>query len=103
MIEGLNVTVKGPELRELCESRVEHHVERAAVYRGQIASMRAAQVEGVPNMSNGDPVLALESRLKQHENEGREMRFIANHIDTSETYLLDRGDLERLGIVASRY
>jgi hypothetical protein len=102
MIEGLKVTVAGSELRRLAGERADYHAERVTVYVGQIDGMKAAQVEGV-QYTNGDPVQALEGRRAQHENDSRELRFIAEHIDVGETYLLDRDALIRLGIVSSRY
>lgn len=105
MIEGLKVTIGGIELRDLANSRAGHHETRCATYAEQIASMKAAQIEGMSysNSSNGDPVTALEGRRTQHENDARELRFIASHINVQEIYLLDRDALTRLGIVASRY
>lgn len=102
MIEGLKVTVGGTELRGLADSRAEYHEERSAVYAEQIASMKGAQVEGM-GYSGGDPVTALEGRKAKHDDEGRELRFIASHLNVQEIYLLDRDALTRLGIVASRY
>jgi hypothetical protein len=102
MIEGLKVTVGGSELQKLCAARARHHEEREEVYANQIETMESNQIEGMA-YSNGDPVKALKDRQAQHENEGREMRFIAEHIDLGETYLLDRDALHRLGIVVNRY
>lgn len=103
MIEGLKVTLDGTKLRGLANDRAAHHEERVETYAAQIASMKASRVEGMAGMSNGDPIVALDARRVQHENDARELRFIAENLDASETYLLDRDALSRLGIVASRY
>lgn len=102
MIEGLKVTVKGAELRELCLKRSEHHRQRAKVYADQKASMDAAEIEGM-NYSNGDPKRVLQDRLEQHENEASELQFMADHLNLSEDYLLGREDLHKLGICKARY
>ena len=68
MTEGLKVTVKGAELRELCLKRVEHHSQRALVYVDQIASMEANEIEGM-NCSGGDPKRQLLERREHHEAE----------------------------------
>jgi hypothetical protein len=99
MIEGLKVTVLGTELRDLAAARATHHAERRSVYAEQVASMEEAKVEGM-QYTNGDPVRALKDRMQQHDNEQRELEFIAAHIDLAEHYLLAREDLRRLGIVA---
>lgn len=102
MIAGLQVTVAGAELVQLADERALHHESRASVYAQQIDNMRSAKVEGMLH-SGGDPVKNLEERRARHENDAKELRFIARHIDVAETYLLDRGALGRLGIVSDRY
>ena len=101
MIEGLKVTVKAEELRDLCIKRADHHESRAAVYEKQVAEMKRDRVEAAP-FTNGDPVAALESRRETHASEGKELRFIADHLAAGE-YLLGKEDLHKLGITASRY
>ncbi|BCM89067.1 hypothetical protein IAD21_00910 [Abditibacteriota bacterium] len=98
MIQGLKVTIPGAELRQLCEARATHHKERQAVYEQQIASMEENKVEGM-NYSGGDPVRALKEKREQHQQLADEMAFTATHVDVNESYLLDRGDLERIGVI----
>lgn len=102
MTEGLKVTVKGAELRELCLKRVEHHSQRALVYVDQIASMEANEIEGM-NYSGGDPKRQLLERREYHEAEAGELQFIGDHLNLTEDYLLDRSDLQKLGICKGRY
>lgn len=102
MIEGLKVTVSGVELAKLCVDRAKHHLERAEKYQLQITSMNADRIEGM-SYTNGDPVKTLEDRKSTHESEAFELDFIARHIVESETYLLQREDLVKLGITKSRY
>ncbi len=102
MIEGLKVTVEGSELGELCESRAVHHESRAETYAKQIVSMNEDKIEGM-NYTNGDPVKTLEDRKSHHEGEAAELRFIAGHLVATEQYLLERSDLQKLGICKSRY
>jgi hypothetical protein len=102
MIEGLKVTVPGPELVLLCTQRAEYHRERVDAYDAQIQSMESSQIEGMA-YTNGDPIKALQDRLTKHDNDANEMTFIAAHIAISESYLLGNEDLVKLGIVRSRY
>ena len=102
MIEGLQVKVVGQELRELCETRSKYHSERALVYEQQAKAMEEAKIEGA-NVSGGDPVQNLKSKMESHLAEADEMKFIAAHIDINECYLLGREDLYKLGIVKSKY
>lgn len=103
MIQGLKVTVPGPELKELCHLRSEHHTGRAKVYAEQVASMEQAKITAPNNYSGGDPVEALRKKKDEHTNSAKEMEFIAEHIDIKEDYLLERADLAKLGIVKDGY
>ena len=98
MIEGLKVTVPGPELRDLCMKQAEFHRERAGFY-----STKAQALEGVPSngphYSGQDPRQQMQSKLAEHENATRELEFIAAHLIDSENYLLAAQDLQRIGIV----
>lgn len=102
MIEGLKVTVNGAELVLLCKERAIHHLARAEKYQLQIVSMKQNAIEGM-NYTNGDPVKALEDKRSSHESEASELQFIADHLVITETYLLCRDDLVKLGITKSRY
>ena len=102
MIEGLIVTIPGPELQQLCNARTAHHRERVAAYAQQIHSMKDNDIEGM-NYTGGDPLRNLTERMTQHEDEAREMEFIAKHLDLSESYRLSRDDLGRLGICKGRH
>jgi hypothetical protein len=102
MTEGLKVTIKGAELRELCLKRVEHHSQRALVYVDQVASMEANEIEGM-NYSGGDPKRQLLERREHHEAEASELQFIGDHLNITEDYLLDRDDLRKLGICKGRH
>jgi hypothetical protein len=102
MIQGLKVTVPGPELVLLCTQRAEYHRERADQYDTQIESMMVNQIQGM-SYTNGDPIKSLQDRKSKHDSEAEEMTFIAAHIAISESYLLGNEDLVKLGIVRSRY
>jgi hypothetical protein len=45
----------------------------------------------------------MKGKHAEHAMAAQEMRFIAAHVELDETYLLQRDDLFRLGIVSSRY
>lgn len=101
MIEGLKVTVKAAELRQLCKDRAAHHADRAIQLKEQAKQASALELESV-NRSGGDPATEFERRQKEHEANADEMRFIAEHL-AEDDYRLDLGDLQRLGVVRSRY
>jgi hypothetical protein len=102
MIEGIVVTLTGNELKKLCNERAAHHSKRAKVYTDQIKSMEENQIEAAHNMTAGDPLANLKSRLDSHSDDAAEMEFIAAHLDLKEKYRLQREDLGRLGICKGR-
>lgn len=97
MIEGLKVTVNGAELRDLCAKQAGFHEGRRATYASNAKNLADAEIEGMA-YTNGDPKKALRDKETQHANCAAELHFIAEHIDTAETYLLDDAALRKLGI-----
>ena len=101
MIEGLKVTIKGTELQKLCRERAAYHEGRVTIYMKQLSDMDRAEIEST-NLSGGDPKRALKDKQNDHECQISELRFIADHLIATEEYLLDREDLEKIGIVKRR-
>lgn len=99
-IEGLKVTVQGPELRDLCSKQAAYHTERATAYAEQHKSLSNAQIEGM-QYSGGDPKKALADKQEEHSNKARELTFIAEHIKQDAEYLLDRSALAEVGVIRS--
>lgn len=102
MIEGLKPTVSGEKLKDLCIARASYHTQRAEKYQEQVDSMERAEIEGM-NYTNGDPKRALKDKQNQHLADAEEMLFLAQNINVYETYILDSGDLQKLGICRNRY
>lgn len=103
MIEGLKVTIEADELKTLCEARAKFHDERARFYEQQKEALPDIDA-AVPTFSNVSkrPQDMMEERILSHKAESAELRFIAAHLKC-DSYLLDRNDLHRLGIVARTY
>lgn len=102
MIEGLKVTVGGIELRDLCLKQAGFHEQRRDKYEASVKSLGDVAPEGV-NYSNGDPKKALSDKVTLHDNSARELRFIADHLEPNESYLLDSMALVKLGIARSAF
>ena len=109
MIEGLHLTVPGTEVQRLLIERSAYHEQRAADYRKTFetlaTAMQSVEEQDMPKLSslNSDPVKQAESGMKRHTAKAKENAFMARFVDTSERFLLDINDLERLGVVESRY
>lgn len=96
MINGLQVTISGEEAKQLCLKQAEFHAQKARTYKAQAETMAQVGVE-MSHYSN-DPKRAMFDKVAQHQNSASELMFIAEHLDLSETYRLDRSALITLGI-----
>jgi hypothetical protein len=96
MIQGLQVTLSATELQQLCTQRAEHHRERAAFYKNQHDTLRAAIRSA--QYTGADPKGALKRQYSDHLTAAQELDFIASHLDMDERYQIDRQDMQRLGI-----
>ena len=94
MIEGLKVTIKAPELQTLALKRAEHFAEKASALRKQLPTLDELDV---PNSSNR-PGEDARKKIENYEAQAAELCFVANHLDNSESYLLDNADLHKLGV-----
>lgn len=102
MIEGIKVTITGIELNALCVAEAQRNRDRAKVYTDQRANFEAAEIEAM-QYTNGDPKKVLSDRITSHLNAAEEMEFVAEHVKLAEDYLLDYGDLHKLGITKTSY
>lgn len=102
MIQGLKVTIPGPELHGLCHKHADYHEERAQVYQKKLDLLQNDGIEAM-DYTNGDPKKPLGDKALHHGNAAKELRFIAEHLDLGEQYLLDQTDLAKLGITQGRF
>lgn len=109
MIEGLKVTIPGKIVQELLEQKAAHHDSRTKFYRDQEEKLKAAGIETAPehakfsSSNNANPVKEAQDSVTRHENNAREARFLAKHVDVGERFLLSSTDLVNLGVLRSRY
>lgn len=96
MIQGLKITVLGPELRDLIDKRIAYSQERSEFYADKVKLLEGVEMNAG---SSVDAFHDLTNKRDQHSREAEELAFIADHLDLGETYLLDRSDMQRLGIV----
>lgn len=102
MIEGLKVTVKAAELRDLCIRQADFHRQRAVFYAEKVQALEGIPSNAAQGYSGQDPKQQMQSKLTEHDNAVRELVFIGDHLKEGEEYLLAATDLARLGIVRQR-
>lgn len=87
----------GTKVRTLALECAAAHERKAELYKGKAEAI--PEDEGDGERSSVQPERDLKRRARQHENQADEMKFIADHIDPDERYVLDWQALSRLGIV----
>jgi hypothetical protein len=98
MIDGLKVTIKGSELKELCLKQSQYHRNRADALQKQID---AGVAEDDPSCSNFRRDAG--QRKKNEMESASLMRFAAEHFDATAEYLVAFSDLSNIGVERSMW
>lgn len=93
MIEGLKATVRGDELKRIILDRANKYRDEAKAACVQRAKLQSAGADDAREKHD--------EKYKLHLAKSRE--WLAAHIVTDETYLLDRGDMVLIGIEEDEY
>ena len=98
LIDGIKIDVTSAELKTTLEQRRDHHREKTAFYKQQVANM---EQQGVAqhNVTN-DPVASLKSSWRQHEERQAFFAYLAEHVIPEATYRLSEHDLTRLELLS---
>lgn len=103
MIEGLKVTVKGSELKDLAHKQAIFHSERAEFYKRQVQEYEKFADQDSPSGSRQSPKEAASQKFNEHNIKYDYLMFVSSHLIESEDYLLSESDLVQLGIVKRTY
>lgn len=96
MIDGLKLTISGEEIRDLLAARIRTHEERAARLTEELTK------SPVEERSRRERFRALvrTNRPEWHEWRATMLRFIREHVQPTEYYALDEGDVAFAELVA---
>lgn len=89
MINGLQVTIVGEEVRRLLEQRIEAHRQRADWWMRKQAQTPSEQTEDDPLM----PEHICENEAERHQWRVAVLEFIRDRIESAEVYRLGEADL----------
>lgn len=109
MIEGLQIDVKGSELKKMLEDRLKYHKDKSKALQGNLEKLADiektmdAEAEAIGKFSNASPRGSLESTIKKHKDQSIYFKFMADHVVVDETYRLTEADLYKLGIQGRDY
>lgn len=119
MIEGLKLRIPSEELAAHCKERSAYHKRRGEQKTAELPALRDAMdrvktagrqalenlPSSVPHMNKGgyaveheDPVKALETDIRMHQNSALVFAYFAEHF-FPEVYVLGEADLQRLEIL----
>ena len=88
-IDGLKLTIRGGELRELLEQRIQDHQRHAEWWRYEQARTPEQQTEAEPLL----PRAVCAHEAERHDWRADVLAFIRDHIEPSEVYRLGETDL----------
>ena len=89
MINGLQLTIPGEEVRRLLEQRLEDHRQRADWWKREQARTPREQFGDEPLL----PEHICESEAERHEWRAAVLEFIRDRIESAEVYRLGEADL----------
>jgi len=90
MINGLQLTIPGEEVRRLLEERMDDHRQRADWWRREQARTPEEQTEDEPLM----PEHICENEAERYEWRAAVLEFIRDRIESAEIYRLGEADLQ---------
>lgn len=109
MIQGLQIDVKGSELKTMFENRLKYHADKATALQGNLEKLSDiektmdAEAESIGKFSNASPRSSLETTIKKHKDQTIYYKFMVDHVVVDETYRLAEADLYKLGIQERTY
>ena len=89
MINGLQLTIPGEEVRRLLEQRLEDHRQRADWWKREQARTPKEQTEDTPLLAEH----ICENEAERHEWRAAALEFIRDRIESAEVYRLGEADL----------
>ena len=89
MVNGLQLTIPGEEVRRLLERRMESHRQRADWWKREQARTPEEQTEDQPLL----PEHICENEAERHEWRAAVLEFIRDRIESAEVYRLGEADL----------
>lgn len=95
MIDGLNLTFSGDELRKLLEDRIAAHNRSADRWQRERSRTKESETEDEPLL----PDHMCEHEHERHAWRAHVLEFIRDRVDAQETYRLGVADLERVELL----
>lgn len=107
VIHGIRLQVTGGELAVRLEQRIRWHRDRNDALIGQMKKLAEVEHETANELANTlgryeSPRIALEKRVREHQERASFLSFLRDHIVKDATYRLDAIDLRMTEILPER-
>jgi hypothetical protein len=106
-IRGLHLDVSGRELAVRLSERIRWHHERADALIAQMKKLRDVEQEAGNDLVGvlgryESPRVALEKKVREHQERAGFLMFVRDHVGADEVYRLDSSDLRMTEILPDR-
>ena len=98
MVEGLKLIVPGSEVRDLLLRQHDQYICRAVKAQKAVELLGADADHGMASKMN-----FAHDQAESFQSRAAEFKFMADHTDISESFLLDRHDLTILGVCSTPF
>ena len=98
MIDGLQVTITGQEIRRLLDERIVEHTATAARWERETSRTAEDETEDAPLL----PEHMCENEAKRERWRVGVLTFLRDHLEPSESYRLEMSDLEEAELLPAR-
>jgi hypothetical protein len=101
VIEGIRLELTGKELAERFAARADYHRQQAQKYRDEYATWKAGRLAQDPEMltMSMNPDQQYRSKIEVHDRKALYFQFHAEHINPSERFDLEEGDIFKYELV----
>jgi len=105
MIEGIRAKVSGKELKSLYLKRAEYHEAKQLAYERSKETMKQEleDLDDISDESSFSNIKGMNAKAHNHKEAAAGFRFLAEHTDEDEIYLLNSMDLRAFGVSVLDY
>jgi len=95
MIEGLKFKLTGAELVELCRNTADYHLKKVELYATQLEVLGRSDEEIPEGYTSHDPKRDAMRKVREHERQHKQYKFLADHVVSGDEYILSLQDLHQ--------
>jgi hypothetical protein len=99
-IKGIQIGLSGEEIKTHLKEQADYHNKKVQYYNDKLELIKdEVQSSGNNSTDFSNTMTSFESRIKTHQYKRQAFNFLADHIDTTNVYNLDKDDLTELEFI----